>query len=61
MLYVDVRRDFVRVGKGYPEQKPWALKWLGRIRELYKLNRERLKHAPGSAEFTAAKFKERIM
>ena len=59
VLNVDVRRDFVRVGKGYPEQKPWALKWLGRIRELYRLNRERLKHAPGSAEFTAAEAKLR--
>lgn len=57
--WAHVRRDFVRVGKGYPEQKPWALKWLGRIRELYRLNRERLKHAPGSAEFTAAEAKLR--
>jgi transposase len=40
--WAHVRRDFVRVGKGWPELKPWALEWLNRIRELYRLNRERL-------------------
>ena len=49
-----VRRDFVRVGKGYPELKEWALPWLRRIRELYRLNRERLRHASGTGEFAAA-------
>jgi transposase len=52
--WAHVRRDFVRVGKGYPELKTWALEWLGRIRELYRLNRKRLRHAPGSPEFAAA-------
>jgi len=52
--WAHVRRDFVRVGKGYPHQKSWALQWLARIRELYRLNRERLKHAFGSDEFIAA-------
>jgi transposase len=52
--WAHVRRDFVRVGKGYPELKAWALMWLRRIRELYAINRERLRHAPGSAEFAAA-------
>jgi transposase len=52
--WVHVRRDFVRVGKGYPELKTWAITWLGRIRELYRLNRERLRHAPRTAEFAAA-------
>ena len=27
-----VRRDFIRVGKGWPELKTWALEWLRRIR-----------------------------
>ena len=44
----------VPVGKGYPEQKTWALQWLGRIRQLYHLNRERLRHAPETAEFATA-------
>ena len=52
--WAHVRRDFVRVGKGYPELKTWALQWLGRIRELYRLNRERLRHAPQTAEFATA-------
>ena len=40
--WAHVRRDFVRVGKGWPESKSWALAWLGRIRELYRWNRQRL-------------------
>jgi transposase len=39
-----VRRDFVRVGKGWPELKSWALEWLGRIRDLYRWNRQRRAH-----------------
>ena len=35
--WAHVRRDFVRVGKGWPELKAWALQWLRRIRELYRL------------------------
>jgi transposase len=42
--WAHVRRDFVRVGKGWPELKPWALAWLGRIRDLYRWNRQRLAH-----------------
>jgi|688.fasta_scaffold168026_1 transposase len=52
--WAHVRRDFVRVGKGYPELTQWALGWLGRIRQLYHLNRQRLSHASGSEEFAAA-------
>jgi transposase len=52
--WAHVRRDFVRVGKGYPELVAWALQWLRRIRELYRLNRERLQHKIGTAEFTTA-------
>jgi transposase len=40
--WAHVRRDFVRVGKGWPERKDWALAWLRRIRVLYALNRQRL-------------------
>ncbi len=36
------RRDFIRVGKGWPELKTWALEWLRRIRGLYRLNDRRL-------------------
>ena len=44
--WAHVRRDFVRVGKGWPELRDWALQWLRRIRELYRLNRQRL--TPGA-------------
>jgi transposase len=47
--WAHVRRDFVRVGKGWPELKPWALQWLGRIRDLYRLNRQRLADAADCA------------
>jgi transposase len=40
--WAHVRRDFVRVGKGWPELKSWALEWLRRIRDLYHWNRQRL-------------------
>ena len=52
--WAHVRRDFVRIGKGYPELTAWALQWLSRIRDLYRLNRERLRHALGTPEFVAA-------
>lgn len=52
--WAHVRRDFVEVGKGWTELKPWALAWLERIRELYRYQRERLKQIPDSSEFHAA-------
>ena len=51
--WAHVRRDFVRVGKGWPELKGWALAWLKRIRELYGLNRQRLNN-PAAAAADAA-------
>ena len=48
--WAHVRRDFVRVGKGYPELTAWALTWLRRIRELYRLNRQRLRHPRETTE-----------
>ena len=49
-----MRRDFVRVGKGYPELKDWGLAWLRQIRELYRLNRERCSQSPHSEAFAQA-------
>jgi len=49
--WAHVRRDFVGVGKGWPELTPWALSWLHRIRHLYQINRERLQHPHDSAKF----------
>ncbi len=49
-----VKSDFVRVGKGWPQLKPWALEWLRRIRVLYQLNHRRLAAEKGSAAFGEA-------
>jgi transposase len=49
-----VRRDFIRVGKGWPQLKTWALEWLRRIRVLYRLNDHRLTVEKGSAAFRKA-------
>jgi transposase len=52
--WAHVRRDFIRVGKGWPQSQTWALEWLRRIRVLYRLNRRRLAAANGSAAFRQA-------
>jgi transposase len=49
-----VRRDFIRVGKGWPELKTWALEWLRRIRVLYRLNDSRLAVQEDAATFGEA-------
>jgi transposase len=49
-----VRRDFIRVGKGWPELKTWALEWLRRIRGLYRLNDSRLAAPKDARTFGAA-------
>jgi transposase len=43
--WAHVRRDFVRLGKGWPQWQVWALAWLRRIRDLYRWNRQRLANA----------------
>jgi transposase len=52
--WAQVRRDFIRVGKGWPQSLTWALEWLRRIRGLYRLNRRRLAAEKGSAAFRGA-------
>jgi transposase len=52
--WAHVRRDFVTVGKGWPEHKEWALAWLGRIRALYRHDRRRRNAKVDSVEFIAA-------
>jgi transposase len=49
-----VRRDFVTVGKGWPEHKEWALAWLRRIRDLYRYDRQRRLSNAGTTKFSAA-------
>jgi transposase len=52
--WAHVRRDFVTVGKGWPEHKEWALAWLGRIRALYRHDRRRRSAQADSTDFTTA-------
>ena len=52
--WAHVRRDFIRVGKGWPELKTWALEWLRRIRVLYRLNDRRLAAPKDAAAFGEA-------
>jgi transposase len=52
--WAHVRRDFIRVGKGWPELKTWALQWLRRIRVLYRLNDRRLAIPKDAAAFGEA-------
>jgi transposase len=52
--WAHVRRDVVRVGKGWPELKDWALAWLRRIRALYHLNRQRLAVRKNKTTFAKA-------
>jgi transposase len=52
--WAHVRRDFVRVGKGWPELKDWALAWLRRIRALYHWNRQRLAVLKNKTKFAKA-------
>ena len=40
--WAHVRRDYIRVAKGFPELKPWAIAWLTLIREAYRCNRKRI-------------------
>jgi transposase len=52
--WAHVRRDFIRVGKGWPELKTWALQWLRRIRALYQWNDRRLAVPKDAAAFGEA-------
>ncbi len=52
--WAHLRRDFVGVGKGWPEQKAWAPAWLHRIGQLYHDHRQWRTHPPGSVKFVAA-------
>jgi transposase len=52
--WAHVRRDFVKVGKNWPQLKEWALLWLRHIRDLYRQQRERLTHPAESPAFATA-------
>jgi transposase len=52
--WAHVRRDFIKVGKGWLQHKAWALAWLGRIRDLYRAYHQRLSDKSDRAKFAAA-------
>lgn len=49
--WAHVRRDFIRVGKGWLPLTGWALQWLRRIRQLYRLNGQRLEAGADATAF----------
>jgi len=52
--WAHVRRDFVTVARTWPEQEGWALGWVERIGEVYRLNDERLAAREEPVQFAAA-------
>lgn len=52
--WAHVRRDFVKLGKGWPDHKEWALAWLHRIRALYRHDRSRRDAQADGTEFLTA-------
>lgn len=49
--WAHVRRDFISVGKNWPKLCDWTVEWLLSIRQLYHLNRQRLRHRQNPAAF----------
>ena len=49
--WAHVRRDFLEVGRSWPEQEEWVLDWIERIRQLYKDNDDRQKEQAGTATY----------
>jgi transposase len=52
--WVHVRRDFLDVGKDWPQLEAWALTWVNRIGELFHLNKQRVAHGIDTAAFREA-------
>jgi transposase len=58
--WAHVRRDFVTVARTWPEQEGWALGWVERIGQVYRLNDERLAARGEPAPFAAADARLRV-
>src|SRR5207245_8604876 len=52
--WAHVRRDFVTVARTWPEQQGWALAWVERIGDLYRLNDARCAVRDDPVAFAAA-------
>jgi transposase len=51
--WAHVRRDFLEVARAWPEHKDWGFDWVMRIRQLYKVNKERVQALLDPALFKA--------
>jgi transposase len=51
LCWAHQRRDFVELGRSWPQHRDWALAWLTRIRGLYRLNNRRLQLREDSEAF----------
>jgi transposase len=60
--WAHVRRDFLRVGKGYEELFVWSEEWRIRIDNLFLLNHDRCKfrHEPGKFDYRQRKLRTAI-
>jgi transposase len=45
------RRDFIDIGKKFPKQEEWAMKWIDWIGKIYHINNQRIMYLPETAEF----------
>src|SRR5262249_42484689 len=52
--WAHVRRDFLAVARSWPEQESWALGWVERIGEVYRLNNARRAALADPAALAAA-------
>ena len=52
--WAHVRRDFLATARSWPDQEAWAMDWVERIGELYRLNDQRLEVRDDAAAFAAA-------
>jgi transposase len=52
--WAHVRRDFLVLARSWPDQQGWALDWVQRIGELYRLNDARLEVRADAAAFALA-------
>ncbi len=52
--WAHVRRDFLAMARSWPDQEAWAMGWVERIGELYRLNDERLKLHADAVAFAVA-------
>ncbi len=52
--WAHVRRDFLTAARNWPDQDAWAMAWVRRIGELYRLNEARLEVRADAVAFAAA-------